>query len=107
MKHRIVLLSAMVAASAGLTGCATTYAGDPYYSSSSARQYDQRDVGAQAVSYGVVETVRPIALQRHSGPGAGASEGRQAGLVDLNDCPLSALWHLLSMGRPEPAKPPR
>ena len=34
MKHSIVLLSAMVAASAGLTGCATTYAGDPYNSSS-------------------------------------------------------------------------
>lgn len=81
MNYRPLLLSAMVAASAGLTGCATTYAGDPYYSSSSARQYDRRDVGAEAVSYGVVETVRPIALQRNSGPGAGAVIGAIVGGV--------------------------
>lgn len=80
MKNRLVLVTALMA-SMGLVGCATTYSGDPYYSSSSARQYDRYDVGAQAVSYGVVENVRAVSLQRQSGPGAGAVIGAIVGGV--------------------------
>lgn len=64
-----------------MSGCATTYDGDPYYRSSSAYQYDRRDVGAQGVSYGEVESVRAVALQRHRGPGAGAVIGAIVGGV--------------------------
>lgn len=81
MKFRNLLLSLSVVATLGLAGCATTYSGDPYYSSSSARQYDRRDVGAQMVSYGTIETVRAVSLQRQSGPGAGAVVGAIIGGV--------------------------
>lgn len=81
MNVRHALLGLSVASALALSGCATTYAGDPYYSSTSARQYDRRDVGAQSASYGVVESVRPVALQRHTGPGAGAVVGAIVGGV--------------------------
>lgn len=79
MNTKPLFLATALAAAATMTGCASTMAGDPYYSSNSARQYDQRNVGGQYVSYGVVESVRGVALQRRDGVGSGAVVGAVVG----------------------------
>ena len=79
MSMRNTALSLSAAVALALTGCATTYGGDPYYSSNSARQYDRGNVGAQMVSYGVVDSVRPVSIQREQGLGAGAVTGAIVG----------------------------
>ncbi len=79
MNTKALFVASALAATTALSGCATTTAGDPYYSSTSARQYDQRNVGGQYVSYGVVESVRSVSLQRADGVGTGAVMGAVVG----------------------------
>lgn len=79
MNTKPLLFSIAIASSVALAGCASTYAGDPYYSQSSARQYDQRNIGSQTVYYGVVEGVREVTLQRNDGIGGGAVLGAVVG----------------------------
>ena len=79
MNTKPVLLAVAMASSVALAGCTTTHAGDPYYSQSSARQYDPRNIGGQTVYYGVVEGVREVSLQRNEGIGGGAVLGAVIG----------------------------
>lgn len=79
MNTKPLSLVLALAGSFALAGCASTYSGDPYYSQSSARQYDQRNIGSQTVYHGVVESVREVALQRNDGIGGGAVLGAVIG----------------------------